>query len=84
MATDLPGILIVDDNEDNRYTLQLMLEPDGHEQIGQRGRWKRGDRADREGKVQSRPSDLMMPDLNGDEVLKVSRAIRTREIFRSS
>jgi CheY-like chemotaxis protein len=26
MATDLPGILIVDDNEDNRYTLQLMLE----------------------------------------------------------
>ena len=31
MATDLPGILIVDDNEDNRYTLQLMLESDGHE-----------------------------------------------------
>jgi len=29
MATDLPGILIVDDNEDNRYTLQLMLETDG-------------------------------------------------------
>jgi len=33
MATDLPGILIVDDNEDNRYTLQLMLESDGHEHI---------------------------------------------------
>ena len=33
MATDLPGILIVDDNEDNRYTLQLMLETDGHERI---------------------------------------------------
>ena len=33
MATDLPGILIVDDNEDNRYTLQLMLESDGHERI---------------------------------------------------
>jgi CheY-like chemotaxis protein len=33
MATDLPAILIVDDNEDNRYTLQLMLESDGHERI---------------------------------------------------
>src|SRR5262249_59429932 len=33
MATDLPGILIVDDNEDNRYTLQLMLESDAHERI---------------------------------------------------
>ena len=29
METNLPGILIVDDNEDNRYTLQLMLENDG-------------------------------------------------------
>jgi CheY-like chemotaxis protein len=33
MATDLPSILIVDDNEDNRYTLQLMLECDGHDRI---------------------------------------------------
>jgi len=33
MATDLPGILIVDGNEDNRYTLQLMRECNGHERI---------------------------------------------------
>ena len=33
MATDVPGILIVDDNEDNRYTLRLLLESDGHERV---------------------------------------------------
>ena len=27
MDTDIPGILIVDDNEDNRYTLRLLLNP---------------------------------------------------------
>jgi hypothetical protein len=33
MGSELPGILIVDDNDDNRYTLQLLLESDGHERI---------------------------------------------------
>jgi hypothetical protein len=33
METDAPAILIVDDNEDNRYTLQLQLESDGHSRL---------------------------------------------------
>ena len=33
MDSELPEILIVDDNDDNRYTLQLILKSDGHEGI---------------------------------------------------
>ena len=33
MGSDLPAILIVDDNDDNRYTLQLLLETDGYTRI---------------------------------------------------
>jgi CheY-like chemotaxis protein len=33
METDAPAILIVDDNEDNRYTLQLLLESDSHSRL---------------------------------------------------
>jgi CheY-like chemotaxis protein len=53
MATDVPGILIVDDNEDNRYTLQLLLESDGHERIASAAC---GKDAPRETKIQPRPA----------------------------
>jgi len=39
-----------------------------------RGQRKRGDRADREGKLSLILLDLMMPDLNGDEVLKLIKS----------
>jgi adenylate cyclase len=74
MATDSPGILIVDDNEDNRYTLQLMLESDGHERIVCAAGGNEAIALIEKGKFSLILLDLMMPDLNGDEVLKVIRS----------
>src|SRR5437899_9759053 len=74
MATDLPGILIVDDNEDNRYTLQLLLESDGHERIVCAASGNEALALIEKEKFSLILLDLMMPDLNGDEVLKVIRS----------
>ena len=74
MATDLAGILIVDDNEDNRYTLQLMLESDGHERITCAAGGNEAIALIAKEKFSLVLLDLMMPDLNGDEVLKVIKS----------
>jgi adenylate cyclase len=74
MATDLPGILIVDDNENNRYTLQLMLENDGHERIASAAGGNEAIALIEKEKFSLILLDLMMPDLNGDEVLKVIKS----------
>src|SRR5437764_4713254 len=74
MATELPGILIVDDNEDNRYTLQLLLETDGHERITCAASGNEAIALIEKEKFSLVLLDLMMPDLNGDEVLKVIRS----------
>jgi len=74
MATDLPAILIVDDNEDNRYTLQLMLESDGHERVASAASGNEAIELIEKEKFSLVLLDLMMPDLNGDEVLKVIKS----------
>ena len=74
MATDLPAILIVDDNEDNRYTLQLMLESDGHERVASAASGNEAIALIEKEKFSLVLLDLMMPDLNGDEVLKVIKS----------
>src|SRR5204863_7601549 len=71
MATNSPGILIVDDNEDNRYTLQLLLETDGHERIASAAGGNEAIALNEKEIVSLIQLDLMMRDLNGDEVLKV-------------
>jgi class 3 adenylate cyclase/CheY-like chemotaxis protein len=74
MATELPGILIVDDNEDNRYALQLLLENDGHERIASAASGKEAIALIEKEKFSLVLLDLMMPDLNGDEVLKLIKS----------
>ena len=71
MDSDVPGILIVDDNDDNRYTLQLLLEADGHTRLATAaGGQEALDLLARE-KFSLVLLDMMMPDLNGDEVLRI-------------
>src|SRR5437899_11919238 len=74
MATALRGILIVDDNEDNRYTLQLLLESDGRERIASAASGNEAIALIEKEKFSLVLLDLMMPDLNGDEVLKVIKS----------
>src|SRR5258708_11422556 len=74
MATELPRILIVDDSEDNRDTLQLLLESDGQERIVCAASGNEAIALIEKEKFSLVLLDLMMPDLNGDEVLKVIKS----------
>src|SRR5919201_2432236 len=69
-----PSILIVDDNEDNRGTLQLLLESDGHERIASASSGTEALALLEKQKFSLVLLDLMMPELNGDEVLKLIKS----------
>lgn len=81
MESGRPRILVVDDNEDNRYTLQMMLEADGHERIGSACGGNEAISLIEKEKFGLVLLDMMMPDKNGDEVLKIIKGnSRTRDI----
>ena len=70
MSADGPALLVVDDNEDNRYTLTRRLTREGYTNLttATNGR-------EALDLLQAKPFDLvlldmMMPGMNGDEVLK--------------
>jgi adenylate cyclase len=65
-----PALLVVDDNDDNRYTLTRRLEREGYTNLT-----TATSGAEALVSLQSKPFDLvlldmMMPGMNGDEVLK--------------
>ena len=74
MKSDLPAILIVDDNEDNRYTLQMLLEADGHELIASASGGTEAMSLIEKQKFSLVLLDMMMPDMNGDEVLRMIKS----------
>ena len=81
MMSDLQTILIVDDNEDNRYTLQMLLEADGHERITSASGGNEAVALIEKQKFSLVLLDMMMPDLNGDEVLRLIKSNpETRDI----
>jgi adenylate cyclase len=81
MTSAEPAILIVDDNEDNRYTLQLLLEADGHETIECASGGEEALALLKARRFSLVLLDMMMPDLNGDEVLKaIKGAPDTRDV----
>ena len=74
MKPDHPAILIVDDNEDNRYTLQMLLEADGHERVASASGGNEAMILIAKQKFSLVLLDMMMPDLNGDEVLRMIKS----------
>ena len=71
MDANVPGILVVDDNDDNQYTLQLLLEAEGYERIVCVGGGDAAIKLLRTQRFSLVLLDMMMPDLNGDEVLRI-------------
>ena len=69
-----PGILVVDDNEDNRFVLQRLLKADGHSRVATASGGKEAVSMLAKDKYDLVLLDLMMPDLPGDEVLSIIKS----------
>lgn len=77
MAERPPAILVVDDDENNRYTLRQRLQRDGFGDVAEATNGRKALEI-----VRSRPFDLvlldqMMPEMDGHEVLRALKADMT-------
>ena len=68
-----PVVLIVDDNEDNRFTLSMRLETCGYSHIVTAENGREALEKLREGPVDLVLLDIMMPELDGYGVLEELR-----------
>ena len=70
MIDDAPELLVVDDNEDNRYTLVQRLKRLGYANISTADNGRRALECLQERAIDLVLLDVMMPELNGYEVLE--------------
>lgn len=81
MSDDGPALLVVDDNEDNRYTLTRRLRRQGHENITEVENGRDALDALAKGKFDLVLLDVMMPEMNGYETLEhIKSDMATRDI----
>ena len=69
-----PAILVVDDNDDNRFTLSMRLEACGYENIVTAENGREALEKMRAGPIDLVLLDIMMPEMNGYEVLEQLKA----------
>jgi CheY-like chemotaxis protein len=74
-----PVVLVVDDNEDNRFTLSMRLEACGYENIVTAENGREALEKMRAGPVDLVLLDIMMPELDGYGVLE---ELRTDTVLR--
>ena len=74
MSDDGPAILVVDDNEDNCYTLTRRLKRQGYDNVATAGHGREALELLAARSFDLVLLDVMMPDMNGYEVLETMKA----------
>ena len=81
MSNDGPALLVVDDNDDNRYTLTRRLRRQGYENITEVENGRDALAALEAAKFDLVLLDVMMPEMNGFETLEhIKSDMATRDI----
>ena len=74
MSDEGPAILVVDDNENNRYTLTRRLEREGYDNLGSAENGRQALEVLAERRIDLVLLDIMMPEMNGYQVLEAMKS----------